>query len=64
MLETLRGRVTKSHRFLLRPHLDQIDAFDASIATFDREVEASIAPFRTAVDQVSSIPGIKVSAHA
>jgi transposase len=57
--EALRGRVTKNHRFLLRLHLDQIDAFDAAIAKIDREVEASIAPFRTAVEQVSSIPGIK-----
>jgi len=63
--EALRGRVTKSHRFLLRLHLDQIDALDASIATIDAEVEAGIAPFRTAVEQVTSIPGIKdLSARA
>jgi transposase len=30
--EALRGRVTKSHRFLLRLHLGQIDAIDAAIA--------------------------------
>src|SRR5215475_7406127 len=57
--EALRGRVTRQHRFLLRLHLDQIDAFDAAIAKIDAEVEAGIAPFRTAVEQVSSIPGIK-----
>jgi transposase len=57
--EALRGRVTKQHRFLLRLHLDQIDTLDAAIAKVDREVEASIAPFRTAVEQVSSVPGIK-----
>jgi len=57
--EALRGRVTKQHRFLLRLHLAQIDAFDAAIAKIDREVEASIAPFRTAVEQVSSVPGVK-----
>ena len=45
--EALRGRVTRQHRFLLRLHLDQIDALDATIAKIDREVEASIAPFRT-----------------
>jgi len=56
--EALRGRVTR-HRFLLRLHLDQIDAFDEAIAKIDREVEASIAPFRTAVEQVSSVPGVK-----
>ena len=57
--EALRGRVTRQHRFLLRLHLDQIDAFDEAIAKIDREVEASIAPFRTAVEQVSSVPGVK-----
>ena len=57
--ETLRGRVTKQHRFLLRLHLDQVDALDAAVAKLDREVEASIAPFRTAVEQVSTVPGIK-----
>ena len=53
------GRVTKSHRFLLRLHLGHIDALDAAIAALDRQVEASIAPFRTAVEQVSSVPGVK-----
>jgi transposase len=57
--EALRGRVTKRHRFLLRLHLGQIDALDAAIAELDREVEASIAPFRTAIEQVTSIPGVK-----
>jgi transposase len=57
--EALRGRVTKSHRFLLRLHLAQVDAIDAAIAEIDREVEAGIAPFRTAVEQVSAVPGIK-----
>ena len=49
--EALRGRVTKHHRFLLRLHLNQIDALDASIATIDKQVEAGIAPFRAAVGQ-------------
>jgi transposase len=63
--EALRGRVTGHHRFLLRLHLGQIDALDAAIAKIDREVEAGIAPFRTAVEQVTSIPGVKnLSARA
>ena len=56
--EALRGRVTKDHRFLLRLHLNQIDALDASIATIDQQVEAGIAPFRVAVELVTSIPGV------
>jgi transposase len=57
--EALRGRVTKHHRFLLRLHLNQIDALDAATATVDAQVETNLAPFRAAVEQVMSIPGIK-----
>jgi transposase len=58
----LRGRVTKQHRFLLRLHLKHIDAIEAAIAEIDQQVEADIAPFRTAVKQLSSIPGVKALA--
>ena len=60
--QALRGRVTGHHRFLLRLHLDQIDVLDAAIAKIDREVDVGIGPFRTAVEQVSSTPGIKTLA--
>jgi len=55
--EALRGRVTKHHRFLLRLHLDQIDALGAAMATVDVQVETNLGPFRTAVDLIKSIPG-------
>src|ERR1700674_1778922 len=62
--ESLRGRVTKLHRFLLRLHLNQIDALDAAMATVDAQVEANLGPFRTAVELLISIPGIKnLGAH-
>ena len=57
--EALRGRVTKHHRFLLRLHLNQIDALDAAMATLDAQVEANLGPFRTAVELIMSTPGIK-----
>jgi transposase len=56
--EALRGRITRHHRFLLQLHLGQIDGLDAAIATIDREVEANLAPFRAAVELVSTIPGV------
>jgi transposase len=56
--EALRGRVTAHHRFLLKLHLDQIDRLDAAIATMDSEIEGHLAPFRTAVEIVSTIPGV------
>jgi transposase len=56
--EALRGRVTAHHRFLLKLHLGQIDQLDAAISTIDSEIEANLAPFRTAVELVSTIPGV------
>jgi transposase len=56
--EALRGRVTAHHRFLLKLHLEQIDRLDAAIASMDSEIEAHLAPFRTAVEIVSTIPGV------
>src|SRR6201988_3537124 len=56
--EALRGRVTRHHRFLLELHLRQIDGLDAAIATIDREVDEGLAPFRVAVELVSTIPGV------
>jgi transposase len=65
LCEALRGRVTKNHRFLLRLHLGQTDALDAAIAAIDQQVEADLAPFRVAAEQVSSVFGIKaLSARA
>lgn len=51
------GRVTKHHRFLLKLHLDQIDALAAAIARIDEEVSANVEPFRAAVELLSAIPG-------
>jgi transposase len=36
--EVVRGRVTDHHRFMLRLHLDQIDAADATIQEIDQQV--------------------------
>jgi transposase len=56
--EALRGRVTRHHRFLLRLHLQQIDALDRAIAEVDKEVEANLTPFRVLIPVLTSIPGI------
>jgi len=54
----LRGRVTAHHRFMLKLHLDQIDAFDAAIASIDKEVNAHVEPFRAAIEMLNTIPGV------
>jgi len=56
--EALRGRVTRHHRFLLALHLKQIDALDEAIAGIDQEVDAHVEPFRAAIAQLKTIPGI------
>jgi transposase len=62
--EALHGRLTRHHRFLLQLHLRQIDGLDAAMGTIDREVEDGLQPFRTAVELVSTVPGInKLSAE-
>ena len=56
--EALRGRVRNHHRFLMRLHLEQIDALDRAIAEIDREVEANLDPFRALIPVLTSNPGI------
>jgi transposase len=56
--EALRGRVTRHHRFLLRLHLQQIDAINAAIGEIDQEVDAQVEPFRTTIRLLTTIPGI------
>jgi hypothetical protein len=54
---SLRGRVTAHQRFMLRLHLDQIDALDAAIARIDQEVDSNVEPFRVAIEMLITIPG-------
>ena len=56
--EALRGRVRQHHRFLLRLHLQQIDALDHGIAEIDKEVEANLEPFRALIAVLTSMPGL------
>ena len=58
LVEALRGRVTKHHRFLLRLHLEQIEALDRTIDKIDTEIEANLDPFRPLIPVLTSIPGI------
>ncbi len=52
----LRGRVTMHHRFLVRLHLDHLDAVDAATARIDQDVGGQIEPFRTAGGKTESHP--------
>ncbi len=54
----LHGRVTAHHRFLLRLHLDHLQSLEAAVASIDKEVEGNLHCFRTAVQILSTIPGV------
>jgi transposase len=54
----LRGRVTAHHRFMLRLHLDHLDAVDAAIFRIDKEVEGNLEPFRVACEMLTTMPGV------
>lgn len=56
--EALRGHITAHHRFMLKLHLEHIDALDRAIATLEQEVGAGLEPFRQAAQRVSTIPGM------
>jgi transposase len=58
LIEALRGRIRSHHRFLLKLHLDQIEALEKSIEAVDTEVGSSIEPFRAKVARLVTMPGI------
>jgi len=64
IVEALRGRLSKHHRFLLKLHLGQIDALGAAIADVDLEVGESLRPFRSAAERLTTIPGVSDTAAA
>lgn len=60
----LHGRLTDTHRFLLRTHLKQWDELDAAIVEIDRQADALIAGmeqagrFRLLIALLCKIPGV------
>jgi transposase len=58
LLDALHGRVTAHHRFLLQLHLTQIDALEAAVRDVEARVGDALAPFRTAVAHLITMPGI------
>ncbi len=59
LAEALEGFVRDHHRFLLRLHLSQIDALDASVAVLDTKIEEVLLPFADLVRRLKTIPGIQ-----
>lgn len=53
------GRCTPHHAFLLQLHLDQIEALEAAIARLEAHIGDHVSPFRTHLDRLMTIPGVK-----
>jgi transposase len=76
LYDTLHGRLTDHHRFLLAIHLEQWDVLDEAIRKIDGEIDRRAAsihrkagddegPFRALIDLLCTIPGVStVSATA
>ena len=58
LIESLQGRVRAHHRFLLKLHLEQVEAMEQAIETVDVEVGSHLDPFRGATARLVTMPGI------
>jgi transposase len=60
----LHGYVREHHRFMLRLHLDQINALDSAIQDVEARTERSLDPFRRVVEHLDTIPGVSATTAA
>lgn len=51
-----------AHRFLLRQHLRTIEQMEATVEEFEARIGSVLEPFRTAVERLTTIPGISTTA--
>jgi transposase len=61
LVEVLHGRVTPHHRFMLKLHLQQIDSIERAVTDVEREIEHALTPFRSAIDLLTSMPGVSTT---
>ena len=58
LARALQGVVTQHHRFMIRLHLEQIDATNAAIAKVEVKAGEVLAPFAEAVALLVTMPGV------
>ena len=61
LVEALTGRIRDHHRFLINMHLTRIDQLQALIGSVSARIDEVIAPFRSARDALTTIPGISTT---
>lgn len=62
LIEALYGRVTDTHRILLKTHLEQIRALEVAISNLEAQMQQIVAPFQPQIERLKTIPGIKDTA--
>jgi transposase len=62
LVEALRGNVRDHHRFLIKLHLDQIDAINKAVRDLEARVEEHLRPFRKNAEILTTMPGISALA--
>jgi transposase len=58
LVEALRGNVRDHHRFLIKLHLDQVDALQKAVRELEARVGEKLDPFRKNVEILTTMPGI------
>lgn len=58
LVEALRGSVREHHRFLIKLHLEQIDALHKAIRDLEARVDEQVDPFRKNIEILMTMPGI------
>lgn len=56
--ESLQGKLTEHHRFMLEGLLDQVTFLDAQIARLDERLEEQLRPFEEQIRRLDTIDGI------
>jgi transposase len=62
LVAALHGRPTAHHRFLIELHLTQIEALETAVQKLERHLGDALAPFRAAVDLLTTMPGLSETA--
>lgn len=64
LVEALRGRIRKHHRFMLKLHWKTYQHLQAAVAELEAQIEEVLRPFGEAVERLMTIPGIsRTAAH-
>jgi transposase len=62
LVESLRGNVREHHRFLIKLHLDQVDALNKAVRDLEVRVDAHVDPFRKNIEILTTMPGLSETA--